>query len=115
MHQSLNTIAEDFSRGHEKAAGFPWERLRYEHTQMIRARLASGTHRLRPTRCSRAPRHLKECWRLGKLDVEALHRACDLDPIRSKRLPTGKALTEEQLDVLLMHATVCETARSSAS
>jgi len=30
----------------------PWERLRYEHTQMIRARLASGTHRATPTRCS---------------------------------------------------------------
>ena len=40
MGAALRIIAQDFSQGKATAETFPWHRLRYQHTQLIRARLA---------------------------------------------------------------------------
>jgi integrase len=106
MEQSLRVIAEEFSRGVCDAQTFPWDQLRYEHTQAIRAKLAERYAPATANKMLAALRGvLKECWRLGKLNVEELHRACDIEPIRGSRQPKGRALTKNELHLLTLHTT----------
>jgi integrase len=103
MEQALRTMAGDFSGGRFGAQDFPWEKLRYEHTQAIRAKLVERYAPATVNKMLSALRGvLKECWRLGKLDVEALHRACDIAPVKGNRVPKGRALTRAEQQLLLL-------------
>lgn len=104
MRQALRWIAEDFSAGRANERDFPWDRLRYEQTQEIRSRLAGRYAAKTANKMLSALRGvLKECWRLEQMNVEELHRACDLKPVQGDSKPCGKALSRGQLDILLIH------------
>lgn len=105
MHQALNWIAQDCSQGRLDAMHFPWERLRYEHTQAIRATLADRYAAATANKMLSALRGvLKECWRLGRIDAEALARASDLPAVKGTREPKGRALSEDEVVALLSNA-----------
>lgn len=103
MRQALTKIATDCSEGLYGADDYPWASLRYQETQAIRARLAKQYARATANKMLSALRGvMKECWRLGQLNVEEMARACDLEPIRGKREPKGRALTDEEIGALLV-------------
>lgn len=105
MKVSLDTIALKITLGHYHAEHLEWHRLRYEQTQLIRAWLAEKYAPATANKMLSALRGvLKECWRLGQIDVEAMHRASDLAPIRGHREPKGKALSRKDCLFLLDHA-----------
>ena len=104
MEQSLTTIAREFSNGRLDLETFPWWKLRYAHTQAMRAKLADRYTPATANKMLSALRGvLQECWRLGQMNVEELHRASDIKPVKGTRVPKGRALTEEHLQCLLQH------------
>jgi integrase len=80
----------------------PWHRLTYAHTAALRAELA---RRYAP---STANRHLaalrgvlRECRRLGLMSADACAAAGDVDPVRGRRLPAGRALEAGEIAAVL--------------
>jgi integrase len=105
MANALMTIAQEFSHGRCGIQDFPWWQLRYEHTQAMRAKLSDRYAPATANKMLSALRGvLQECWRLGTMTVEELHRASDLRPVKGTRTPKGRALNEEQLQALLRNA-----------
>jgi len=77
---------------------FPWEQLRFEHTTVLRARLAD---RYPP---STANKHLaalrgvlKAAWQLELMSAEDYHKAASVKAVRGTSLPTGRSLKEGEL------------------
>lgn len=104
MLGSLRTLAALL--GQADPLTCPWQALRYQHTAALRARVAE--------RCAPATgnRHLsalrgvlQECRRLGLMSADDCARACDIAPIRGKRLPKGRALEGAEIAAVLA---VCE-------
>lgn len=83
------------------AEGIPWHQLRYAHTQAVRSALAA---RYAPATANRALAALrgvlKECRRLGLMSPEDEAQAGDLEPVKGKRLPAGRALATVELAAL---------------
>lgn len=78
-----------------------WARLRYQHTQALRADLAAAFAPATANRMLAALKGtLREAWRLGLMDAEEYRRAADLEPIRGSRLPRGRALTSGEMRAL---------------
>jgi len=81
---------------------FPWEQLRFEHTTVLRARLAD---RYPP---STANKHLaalrgvlKAAWQLELMSAEDYHKAASVKAVRGTSLPTGRSLKDGELRALL--------------
>lgn len=84
-------------------ATFPWETLRFEHTTVLRARLAERyKHSTANKHLSALKGVLKAAWQLGFVPVEEYHRAIDLKRIRGTALPAGRSLKEGELRALLL-------------
>lgn len=77
----------------------PWQKLRYAETQAIRSKL---------TEECRSPRYantimdalrgvLKECWQLGMLDAETLHRTIAWKKIPGEALLAGREIQPAEL------------------
>lgn len=102
MCSALDALALLVAGDNADALSFDWTVLRYEHTSTLRALLVA--RELAPSTANRylaALRGvLRECWRLGDMDVEDYRRAIDLEPIRGSRLPRGRALEAGELDRL---------------
>jgi len=102
MISSLETVAHLVSGGRATMETLSWESLRYQHLQAIRTALADY---YRPATCNKilaACRGvLRECWRLGRISAEEYHRAIDIDPVRGKGLPAGRAVSAGEIDLLL--------------
>ena len=99
IRAALETIASIASNGTVPADRFPWHKLRYQHTQAIRAVLADGrlsvataNHRLTALRCV-----LKEALRLDQISDRDYRKAIDLDPVRGVTLPAGRSLSADEL------------------
>lgn len=82
---------------------FPWEHLRFEHTTVLRARLAE---RYKP---STANKHiaalrgvLKAAWQLELMKAEDYHKAASIKQVRGTSLPAGRSLKEGELRALLL-------------
>ena len=82
---------------------FPWEHLRFEHTTVLRARLAE---RYKP---STANKHiaalrgvLKAAWQLELMTAEDYHKAASINNVRGTSLPAGRSLKEGELRALLL-------------
>jgi len=104
MAGALDVMAQEMSQGHRDAQTFPWEKLTYAHVQLLRASLAKRYAPATANKMLAALRGvLKECWRLGKISVEELHRACDVRPVKGSRTPKGRALSNEELYLLSWH------------
>lgn len=100
MAQSLNTIARFLKAKH--FIEVPWHKLRYEHTQAIRAAMRElGAHTTANRHLSALKGVLKECWRLGLMSAEDLARATDLEAITGSRPQAGRVLTKAEIDLLL--------------
>lgn len=100
MRAALDEIAGMVQPGSD-ARSFPWQALRYEHTQAIRARLAERYAPATANKMLSALRGvLKACWRLGYVSAEEYQRACDIPSVRGTRLPRGRALTQGELRAL---------------
>ena len=101
MKQSLNAIALLVSENQSEALQFPWHELRYQHTQAIRAALASKYSAATANKALAAMKGvLKECRRLGLMSAGDREAASDLKPIKSQRLPKGRALSGNELEKL---------------
>ncbi len=103
QRSALDVIASELADG-STAETLPWWDLRYQHTRAVRALLAE---RYAP---STANRHiaalrgvLHECWRRGRMDADAYHRAIDIAPVRGETLPAGRALSSGALRTLFEH------------
>ena len=101
MVQALNQIAAFISSGRHQAQDLPWEQLRYEHAQAIRAHLAGQYSPATANKHLAALRGvLKEAWRLGLMDSEDYHRAVDIERVRGERAPPGRALSPAEARAL---------------
>jgi site-specific recombinase XerD len=80
---------------------FPWQDLRYPHTQLVRT-LLGERHAPAGANVSIAALRgvLREAWRLGLMGAEEYHRAADLQGVRGERLPKGRALSSGELRAL---------------
>ena len=102
MHQALRYMAQEFSRGTKDEYSFDWSLLRYEHTTRMRGSLAQRYAPATANKMLSALRGvLTECWRLGQMDVEALARAKDIEPVTGARMPKGRCLTREEIQKLV--------------
>ncbi len=101
MRAALENIAGLVSTGEAGALTLPWHELRYQHTAAIRAALAEKYAPATANKMLSALRGvIKECWRLGYIGAEDRDRACDLDPVRGKTIPKGRALTSGERKAL---------------
>ena len=101
MAQALDVVAGILTTGRRDAVGVDWGRVRYEHAQAVRARLAERYAPATANKVLAAFRGvLREAWRLGLLSAEDYHRAADLPAVRGTTLPRGRALTQGELRAL---------------
>jgi site-specific recombinase XerD len=101
MRQALGVIARLVSGGRADARKLAWEKLRYQHSQAIRAALAEKFSPATTNKMLAALRRvLKESWRLGLMSAEDYHRAADVPTIKSETLPRGRALSSGELRAL---------------
>ncbi len=101
MRGALDVIAEVLTGRLKHAFVFPWQQLRYEHTQAIRATLAEKYSPATANKMLAALRGvMRECWRLGLIDAEEFHRAIDVASVRGTTLPRGRALSAGELRTL---------------
>lgn len=104
MMGALSKIAELATQGKIDVWSFEWSVLRYQHTQAIRTKLAEIYSVNTANKMLAALRGvLEEAWRLGLIAAEEYRRASDLNAIRGKSLPKGRALTEAELTALFDH------------
>lgn len=99
MRSALENVAALLTNGALDAERLPWSSLRYPHLQALRARLADAYAPKTVNRHLSAVRGvLRAAWRLGQLDTDTLHRACDVAGVRGSRLPAGRdvAMRERQ-------------------
>lgn len=112
MRQALDAIASLVTAGRLDAAAFPWERLRYHHTQAIRSALVDRLAVATTNKHLSALRGvLKEAWRLGLINAEDYHRAADVENLRESKLPTGRHVATGEITAL---AKVCRNDPSPA-
>lgn len=79
-----------------------WGALRYQHTAMIRARLAETYSPATVNKMLSALRQtLKHARRLGQIAGEDYENAIDLDPITGETLPAGRELSTGELIALI--------------
>ena len=80
----------------------PWHKVRYEHAQALRSRLAERYAPASANKILAALRGvLKESWRLGLMDAETYHRAVDLQPVRGERVSAGREVTPGEAAAIL--------------
>lgn len=106
MRQALDAIACLIDRRCD-AMTLPWQRLDFQHTAAIRAKLLE-THSPAGTRkmLSALRGTLKAAWKLGLMDAETYHRGVSLDTVKGSRLPRGRAL--EPLELFKVFAAVSD-------
>ena len=98
MRASLENVASFVSGGRATASTLAWHGLRYQHTALIRAKLAETYAPATANKMLSALRGvLKECFRLGYTGAEEYQRARDLPPVRGSALPKGRALSHGEL------------------
>ena len=99
--RTLEAIAALIAGAPLGADVLPWQKLRYEHTQAIRAALAERYAPATVNVYLAALRGtLKECWRLELMTDADYHRAIDVENISSETLPAGRELQHGELRAL---------------
>lgn len=100
IRQSLNMIASMIMEGSDMIT-FPWQDLRYQHTQAVRSLLAQ---KYAPATANKMLSALKkvliECKRLGLMSVDDCDRATDLKQIKGESPQKGRALSEDEIKKL---------------
>lgn len=82
---------------------FPWWNLDYQYTQSLRSRLIESEYS--PSSINRMLAALrgvlKECWRLGLMDIETYNRAADLTNVKDVKLPAGRYIPKADIQKML--------------
>lgn len=79
-----------------------WGRLRYEHTQAIRARLAESYSPASANKFLSALRQtLKQAWLLGQMSHDDYGKAINLKPVTGETLPAGRGLSQGEILALM--------------
>lgn len=103
MGGALDSIARLLSGAAARAATTPWHLLLPSHTGAVRSVVIERYSPATANRMLAALRGcLKECWRLGLLDAEALARLTDLPPARGSRLAAGRHVGDAELAQLFV-------------
>ena len=98
MRAALNAVARLL--GHT-ALTCPWEVLRYEHVVALRAVLLERLAAATVNRYLAAVRGVaREAWLLDGLSADDHARIRAVKPVRSLRLPAGRALAPSEIDAL---------------
>jgi site-specific recombinase XerD len=95
MRQALNTVAEILTAGRCDLVTLPWNALRFQHTQAVRAALQEKYTAATANKMLAALRQtLRTAWNLGYLTAEEYQRAVDLKPVTGEQpdAATGRAL-----------------------
>jgi integrase/recombinase XerD len=109
MTSALDTVARLLSGGVADARELPWQEVRYQHAQAVRAALVAtisaktGKNLSASTinRSLAATRGvLRECWRLGLISAEELARATDIERAPGNSLPSGRSLDVGEITAL---------------
>jgi site-specific recombinase XerD len=102
MRQALDSIAHTLTDGQMDAISLPWHQIRYQHSAAIRAALAERYAPATANKMLAALRGvLRECRRLGLMTADDCAMASDIKPIRGHRLPAGRAITKEEIKLLM--------------
>lgn len=113
QQDALAFMAREFTGGTCDLDTMPWERLRNQHLQAMRATLLERFAAATAQRYLSALRKvLKQAWRQGLMTAEDYHRAVDLDAIKVHRLPAGRDLQPKELAALFE---ACAQARHPAT
>lgn len=103
MAQALDVIADLAAPGNT-ADTFPWGALRYQHTQAIRAKLATMHEAATVNKMLSALRQvLKRAWRLGQMSADEYMAAADIANVKGSKpeQAAGRALTLGELMALV--------------
>jgi integrase/recombinase XerD len=107
MKQALATLVSLLLGEHDVTAesiySFPWEALRFEHTSVLRARLADRYKHSTANKHIAALRGvLKAAWQLELMTAEQYHKAASIKHVSGTSTPTGRSLKEGELKALLL-------------
>jgi integrase len=81
---------------------FPWERLRYEHTLIIRKEIAARYDYVTANKFLTMLRQvLKQAWILEKMPLDDYLRAISFKDVRGKKEPRGRLLTAEEFRAMV--------------
>lgn len=100
MAGALSKVAR--RAGFDTLEAMPWERLRYEHVQALRAELAdeyAAAYVNKILSAIRGAMHV--AWQLGQIDAETYQRIKDIKSVTGSRLLTGRAISAGELGALL--------------
>jgi integrase/recombinase XerD len=114
MRQALDVIAGVVSGGSDDATTLDWSSIRYQHAQAIRSALAVRYCIASSNKMLAALRGVvREAWRLGQVPAEDYARTVDVESVRGKALPSGRALAKGEL-AALMHACASDATAAGA-
>lgn len=100
--QALGRIAEIASSGRiVDPERYEWQKLRYQHTGAIRAKLA-GEYSIASVNKMLAILRgvIREAWRLGLMTSEECNRACDVENVKGETLQPGRALQSGEVRLM---------------
>lgn len=111
MRQALDTIA-GLLVNNADAAAVDWSRVRYQHTQAIRARLAEDYSPATVNKMLCALRGtLKAAWQLGLMSAEDYHKAASVESVNGETVLAGRDLSPGEIAALMA---ACENDTSPA-
>lgn len=101
MQGALSKITHLLTGGRCDTDTMPWGRVRWQHTNAVRAVVASR-YAVRYARKVLAALRgvLKVTWRLGYMSSDDYQRAVDIGPVRGTPAPFGRALTSGEVRAL---------------
>ncbi len=101
MTHAIEWLAREASAARCTAETMPWHLLRYQHTQVLRARLKAGYAPATVNRFLAALRGvLKEARRLELMTAEQYYQAVDVENVEVRTLPAGRALEDSEVAAL---------------
>lgn len=111
MRAALNRVAGELSgwlgegRNRRPRVSFeeiPWHRLRFQHVQALRARLAERCSPSAANQSLVAIREvMKAAWKLGLVEGDDYRRVIDVKSVKVERLPRGRALSPAEFHALV--------------
>lgn len=101
MRGSLQVMAELLTGGKCTWETMPWQQLRVQHTQALRAELADRYAPATANKMLAAVRGvLRAAWELGQIDTDSYQRAVSMRAVRGETVPRGRSISKGELRAL---------------